>query len=87
MKSKYKIEGSLIIKNNTNTELPFSNKDLYLVSLKAESRTYKGSISSNLIDFTTISIPANGNFEQKVYWVVETINEASVKNVHLELRN
>ena len=84
---QYKIEGSLIIKNTTNTELLFSNKDLYIVSSKAESRTYKNSIASNAIDFANIPIQAKGILEQNVYWVVETKNEASVKNIHLELRN
>jgi hypothetical protein len=84
---QYKVEGSLIVKNTTRTELSFSNKDLYMVSSKIESRAYQNSIASNVIDFTTVSIPANGVLEQKVYWVVETINEAGVKNIHLELRN
>jgi hypothetical protein len=84
---QYKIKGSLIVKNTTNTELYFSNKDLYLVSSKIESRAYQNSITSNVIDFANVSIPANGVLEQKVYWVVETVNEAGVKNIHLELRN
>lgn len=84
---EYKIEGSLIISNTTNDNLPFSNKELYLVSPTIDTRTYKDSLASAVIDFTHVIIPANTTVEQKVYWVVESISNPGTKDIRLELRN
>jgi hypothetical protein len=84
---QYQVEGSLIIKNTINTAVPFSNKYLYLVSSKTEARAYMDSIASNVINFAAITITANSVFEEKVYWVVDSIDDVDVENIRLEWRN
>ena len=86
--TEYKVKGTLVVLNESQSNIKFSNKDLYLIIEKeGESRTYIDSPASHVIDLSAVDIPSKESREYAVYWVLPPVKSLSTGKIRLEWRH
>jgi len=76
--------GEVNITNTGSAQAAYSNKFLFISVDGDQSRTYKDTTASDVVDFSTVSVPAGGEVKFKAYWVFPSHVSTEGKTVTLQ---
>jgi hypothetical protein len=81
----FKVNGSITIKNNSETTIKYSNKDVFfIIEGEGKSRTYLNSPASHVVDFSHIQIQAGETKSFNVHWYLPPVKSLNSEHVLLQ---